>query len=1618
MASRYTVGAELTANSSRFVRGFQRASASVELLHKQLQRINGAMARQNTMFASSAMSNPMMIAGLDRMNKQMNGVANASSKANRGISATNTATRNFARTAGAAAAGTSMMKQDLDRFNRTARGVSMTVLAMGAATYGAVKKSVGTFGSYESALAGVKKTVDGTARQFRTMDVEFRKLNRTMPATYEEIAGVAEVAGQLGIERKNITKFTETMVRMGTSTNMSSEKAAVALARLSNILGTSVSDVDRFGSVIVHMGNNTATSEQEIVDMSLRLAGMGKILGLTEADVVALSSTMSALGIRAEQGGSAMSTMMSKISSEIARGTDRGKEWADVMGMSIGEVQKLFEEDAYGALIKMVEGLEKVKESGGNVDKTLRDLGISEIRQLDVMKRLIGSSEDLAGAQNMANKEWQDNTALINESNERYKTFESQVQMLANGINNSWANMGAAIAKSSGGIIEKVRQVIDNVEKMTDKFLDAEGNITASGEKFAGFAKNALIAVGVMSALAASFFMFGPAGPAVVAITGGLGLLGKVAYELYNDLTGNRSLESAFNRIGSQSSEASQEAANNFAQLRESIYENMKQIQLETGPAAEKTREEIVSQFRQMHQEIRALNDEEQASMIAMVEQRMKTATGKELEALKQLKNQIIQDYDDLDARLTQHIESLSKDMNNIVSENGKINLDVLNSVAESAEKIDKIAGTSMSNSISKLNEYAQTLGTTKIEEMSATDIRKQLKGATESAADSLIETTKAYKEQTEAIEASNLTDSAKKDMLAMVDQEYNNTRLGVLEYLDALVLSAEEQGVNLESLGNLSDEQREALGIVRELGDETDFMSNAFKNNTLYIGEFKDAVDDARVKTQKANELWAETTEELSKMGEKFGTIPDQITQVQEGSSRAAESLGKAISTATDSGLRTVNLGESGEVLMSDFIDGLKSGEYKAEDVGLALVNKLRIAIGQEPLTSEGLKKMDEFTGGLKSGETSVKEFASSLGLSLKNGMEVNLGPAGNVSVETFVKGLKSGEYGATEFALVLTDKIASLLETDLSEVGAEDMNSLVTGLQSGLISVKDVTTAFEGQIKSDAKVELGEQGSYTMETLIKGLESGKLNVQDVMEGLKAMIEGESKVDLTSEAQDAMETYSQGISESSGIPVEEVRAMIQQMYETTGEVDFTQFGVEIPQETQDGINQSAPSLFQTITDLIDGVEEQMGETTDGGGGENAGSLFNAGFINWLPRIVASVTGGRQEVEETLGSTTDGAGGAAVGALFRGGLDSSLPQAESAASAGSALVENTLGKTTDGQGGLASMRAFSSNILSEGAKVTSTVMNVREKVQNTLGSTTDGKGGHKAGTQFNAGITTGGAKALATASKASNNVTNTLGKTTDGKGGTKTGQQFNTGLTSHVGGILSTANRIQSNVRNTLSRSTDGNGGRRVGQLFTSGINSFVGSAGAAGRSMSANARSGVSANTNTYGLGQNFGSGFVNGIRSYIGAAINAAVSLARAALNAVKSAQRSASPSKETMALGSHFGQGFALAIEKSSSDAAKSAKSLAHNAMDALDAEMARGYKVDLNQAFNGKELGKNMSREVNASANLDYAKSVDVNVHNTFQVNGKDFKTLSTMISEEINNQERRRNSFSF
>ncbi|MDN5685809.1 MAG: phage tail tape measure protein [Brachybacterium sp.] len=311
---------------------------------------------------------------------------------------------------------------------------------------------------WESAWAGVLKTVDGTDQQLSTLEDGLRGLAKELPASHQEIAAVAEAAGQLGVETDSVVEFTRTMINLGETTNLSAEEAATGLARFSNIMGTSQDDVDRLGSALVGLGNNFETTEGEILATSMRLAGIGAQMGLTEGDVLGMATAMSSVGIEAEAGGTAMTQGMKKIQAAVDEGGESLEGFAEVAGMSSDEFAKLWSEDTSAGLEAFIHGLSRVGEEGGNVAGTLSDLGIKGIRESDTFLRLANNADGFSEALAAGNTEFERNLALTEEATKRYQTTESQLKIAKNAIIDAGVDLGASIlpvlADVAGGVAD------------------------------------------------------------------------------------------------------------------------------------------------------------------------------------------------------------------------------------------------------------------------------------------------------------------------------------------------------------------------------------------------------------------------------------------------------------------------------------------------------------------------------------------------------------------------------------------------------------------------------------------------------------------------------------------------------------------------------------------------------------------------------------------------------------------------------------------------------------------------------------------------------------------------------------------------------------------------------------------------------------------------------------------------------------------------------------------------------------------------------------------------------------------------------------------------------------
>src|SRR5690606_28643201 len=165
-------------------------------------------------------------------------------------------------------------------------------------------------------------------------------------------------------------------------------------------------------STIVALGNNLATTESEIVEMGLRIAGAGAQIGLTEAQILAFAGALSSVGIAAEAGGSAISRVMINMANAVQEGGERLALFAKVAGMSVTDFKKAFEQDAGMAIVAFIEGLGRMSQAGENVFAVLEELGLSEIIVRDALLRAAGAGDLFRNSLDLATEAWEENVAL------------------------------------------------------------------------------------------------------------------------------------------------------------------------------------------------------------------------------------------------------------------------------------------------------------------------------------------------------------------------------------------------------------------------------------------------------------------------------------------------------------------------------------------------------------------------------------------------------------------------------------------------------------------------------------------------------------------------------------------------------------------------------------------------------------------------------------------------------------------------------------------------------------------------------------------------------------------------------------------------------------------------------------------------------------------------------------------------------------------------------------------------------------------------------------------------------------------------------------------------------
>ena len=280
---------------------------------------------------------------------------------------------------------------------------------------------------FDLAFVWVQKTIEWTTAQFEDLRAELIQITFDTWETFQNIANLAQTAGQLGVPIEQISNFTRVATDLKVATNLSGEAAVLSLTRLLTVTGESINNIGRLWSAVVGLWNNFATAENEILSFASQTQSTSQFSNLTATDILWLSTAFTAVWIGAEAGWSAVTKWVQTINQAVLDGGQRLEWFARVSWVSAEEFQRLWRDDSAEAFTRFVEWIWDEWDRGV---QTLNDLLWTNVRTSKAFISVAGAWDLLRDSIARANDEFEKNNALTEEASKRYETYAIRQQRL------------------------------------------------------------------------------------------------------------------------------------------------------------------------------------------------------------------------------------------------------------------------------------------------------------------------------------------------------------------------------------------------------------------------------------------------------------------------------------------------------------------------------------------------------------------------------------------------------------------------------------------------------------------------------------------------------------------------------------------------------------------------------------------------------------------------------------------------------------------------------------------------------------------------------------------------------------------------------------------------------------------------------------------------------------------------------------------------------------------------------------------------------------------------------------------------------------------------------------
>lgn len=385
---------------------------------------------------------------------------------------------------------------NLKDINSKAQIVGAQALAAGATITAPLVGSVRDFMSFEDAMIGVARQVQGLkddagnfTSEFEQWKLNIQDLSKELPLTTVQIANMIESAARMDVPKEQLAEFVRLNTQMATAFDAANPDELVEqYGKVTKNFKLSAQASRELADAINYLDDNAISKGTEIIGFMNRVSGISGIANISEKNMAALGSTLQTAGAAEEQSATAVNAIFTRLSQASKK--KPVKNGLSALGLSANAVELGMVKDAQGTIFKIVDALKKLPESKRL--GTIADLVGTE--HTKTLALLVSNTEEWRRQIELANSEAAKGS-MGREFDTRMKALSSKWGIFKNRLFNINSVIGGTLAPTLERLMDKIGGVVDRIKN----WIIENPKLTSNIVMIAGAIGGALTIFGALS---------------------------------------------------------------------------------------------------------------------------------------------------------------------------------------------------------------------------------------------------------------------------------------------------------------------------------------------------------------------------------------------------------------------------------------------------------------------------------------------------------------------------------------------------------------------------------------------------------------------------------------------------------------------------------------------------------------------------------------------------------------------------------------------------------------------------------------------------------------------------------------------------------------------------------------------------------------------------------------------------------------------------------------------------------------------------------------------------------------------------------------------------------------